>query len=205
MHAGQIEIRSVSQRTFEYALEKTQFSIAGEWNDSRWVMEVKNLFYFRGKGPHEIGTPPDARGPLFAFNRSISPEEITESGWLQSLQLTDARFASSELPFPAGISFGSCHLAVSDMTYGMTWLTDLEFRCQARGTLKKIHEDPHGLDGARFEFAIQLPFNGIWLESNNPEDRADIDRFYEGLFGTLDFTKEFDMFTDSVVLRALRS
>ena len=203
MSVGEIEIRSVvSQQTLRYAIEKTQFSIGGEWDNNRWVLEVKNLFYFRGEEPHEIRTPPDKRGPLFVYNRSISPEEISEKGWLRSLQVADAKFASNEIPFPAGISFGPGHLGVSEMTYSMTWVSDFEFRCQAHGILVNFNDDPAVLDGASFEFAIQLPFEGIWLESNNREDKGMIDGFYESLFGMMDFTKEFDMFTDAVVLRA---
>jgi hypothetical protein len=205
MNTSEIEILSVSGQAWKYPLEKTQFSIAGEWDNEGWLLKVKHLFYFQGEGPHEIGTPLEKLGPLFSFNRSVSPDEIKEKGLIVSLQMADSKFASNEIPFPAGISFGSRHWAVREMSCSITWLSFLEFRCRVNGTLRSIQDDPRGLDEATFGLAIQTPFDGIWLESNHPEDRAKIDSFYDALFGTLDFTKEFDVFTDGIVLRAIRT
>ncbi len=202
MSSGYLEIRSVTQH-FRYPLEKTQFSIAGEW-EGGCALSVRSLYYFRGEGPHELATPPDQRGPLFQFVRPITRDVIDRHGAIQGLQIHDASFQATEIPFPAGLSFGGCHLGVKQLNYSLTWLKDIEFHCRANGSLQYIHSDPRGLDGANFDLEIQLPFDGVWLESADPRDKEQLNRFYDSLFGTLDLSKHFDEFSDSVVLRAHR-
>lgn len=198
-----LEIRSVSQQIWRYPIEKTQFSVAGEWDDG-CALEVRSLCYFRGEGPHELATPPEQRGPLFQFTRPITRDAIARQGVIQGLQLHDARFEAIAVPFPAGVSFGSCHLGVRQMSYSLTWLRDLDFQCRVDGSLQQIHHDPLGLDGAAFKLEVQLPFDGVWIESADPAEKEELNRLYDSLFGSLGLTKQFDEFLDAVVLRAHR-
>ena len=88
------------------------------------------------------------------------------------------------------------------MSYSLTWLRDLEFQCRAEGSLQRIYHDPLGLDGATFKLEVELPFEGVWLESADPADKEKLNRFYDSLFGSLGLEKEFDEFLDGIVLRA---
>lgn len=202
MSSGYLEIRSVD-RNFRYPLEKTQFSVSGDWDDA-CALQVRSLYYFAGEGPHEIATPPDERGPLFQFIRPITRDVIDSHGAIHGLQIPDASFEATRVPFPAGLSFGGCHLGVKQLNYSLTWLKDLEFQCRAEGSLQCIDRDPRRLDGANFSLDIQLPFDGVWLESADPRNKEPLNRFYDALFGKLEFSKHFDEFSDAVVLRAHR-
>jgi hypothetical protein len=202
MTTGQLAIRPLGAPASAFQLERTQFSLAGDWDVRFQTLEVRSLFYFKGDRPHEIATPPELCGPLFQFVRSIPTEDFRKSEALQSLQLAGATFEASDIPFPAGISFGSIHYGTRSMTVSLTWLRGLQFQCQCAGTLQRISEDPRVLDGAAFEFAIELPFDGVWLESANAEDRPKIEHFYDSLFGHLNLITELDQHADGVVLRA---
>lgn len=207
MATGEIELRIAGQQRWTYPIERTQFSISGQWSGDRFLLELRTLFYFQGEAPHEIGAPVEKRGPLFQFVRPIAAEEIVAKGPLHALELADASYSASEAPFPGGISFGTCHLAVREMTVRVAWLRGVDFECQVHGVLQVLHDDPLGVgrrfDGATFELALRdLAFQGVWLESDDPADEAKLERFLDDYFGTLELGKEVDRFDDAVVLRA---
>ncbi|HVR96065.1 MAG TPA: hypothetical protein VMW27_05590 [Thermoanaerobaculia bacterium] len=201
MTSGHLQIRTTHQRLCSYEIERAQFSLAGDWQGKCRSLEVRSLYYFGGNAPHEVATPPEQRGPLFTFVRTL--EDVADGpGALRSLELVSAKFAAAGIPFPAGISFGTSHLGIREMTYSLAWLGDLRFQCRAEGRLECIGEDSRDLHEATFKLEAQLAFDGVWLESADPQDTVNIEQFYDSRFGDLGLTKELDCFADAVVLRA---
>lgn len=201
MTSGHLQFRAANQNLLRFEVERTQFSLAGEWRDEGRFLEVRSLFYFRGEAPHGIATPPERRGPLFTFVRQLEDVPVGLAA-IRGFELDRARFEATEVPYPAGVSFGSIHFGLSTLTYTLTWLRDLTFECRADGRLELIGDGSHDLHGAAVELHLELAFDGVWLESSNPADVESLEAFYQSRFAHMGLVKELDRFTDAIVLRA---
>lgn len=148
----------------------------------------------------------EKKGPLFSFIRPVSATTAEEQGALPVLELAGVRLAATQMPFPAGISFGTCHLGVREMLCNVARLEGADFSWRARGTLEKLHDDAPGVgslyDGAAFDIDIAIAFQGFWLESRDLADEPKLLRLLEAMAGPFATRQEIDRFDNRVVIRA---
>lgn len=204
LNAGYINVCSAASQNWIYWLESSQFSIYGELNQGIFALEVRNQFNFQPNVSGEITVPTVLMGVTFEFIRSISEGSIEPGSVLESLQLFNIRLDHTEIPFPAGLQLGLHHFGIKKFNYSIIFMDQMHFQCQAEGVLAHIGPSRHELDQAKFSFDIKIPFDGIWLESEYPEDKYLLNKFYVDHFSSLNLDTDFDEFSDCVVLRAYR-
>ena len=183
---------------------QTQFSLFQNIDEDVDTFRVK-LYVLFGRCADHGQARLRLEEPAFQVTeRTIAAADL-RVGLVSALEGFSFRAEASAVPFPAGLGYGPLWTGATSVRIVLKGVGGYLFRVHAEGSLKwlsswdDVREDD---DGGRFTIDCEIPFGGVWIETEHPERKDAVVASFRSVFTGHPFEMETDEFADGFVVRA---
>ena len=185
---------------------QTQFSLFQNVDEGTEGFEVKFYLKFDRSSDHEGGGPL-AEQPAFEIEgpeRVVSASDL-RAGLVPALERISFRAEADRVPFPAGLGYGPVWTGAPSVRVSLTGTGGYQFRVQAEGSLRWLQswgDVAENADAGTFAIECEIPFEGVWIETDDPARKQAVIASYRSVFEGHPFDVDHDEMRDGFVLRA---